>query len=318
MNAYNVAVLGGGSVGLCLAASFSQAGANVTLLVRKDAVARLSEKSLTVSGLLGEHRTEPGAIRVVDAARPDDETLSCDMLLVTTKAYDVADALSPFARKRPGVGAVLLLQNGMGSAERARAVMGENVAIYSSAMMIGMVRNTPTDVDVSAQSSPIFCGPLLGDDDAALSTMLGVARRGFVPMERDHAIRETISFKLLFNSCMNPTGALIDRTYGELLENPHSRRLIADLAQEALEVFARQGYRPAESGEHYVDEVLSKIIFPRSAGHRSSMLQDLEASRRTEVDFLNGAIVDMAQAVGLRAPKHEAITALIHARELAR
>ena len=90
------------------------------------------------------------------------------------------------------------------------------------------------------------------------------------------SIRETISFKLLFNSCMNLTGALTGQTYCELLDSPDSRELIVGLADETLAAYAQAfDYRPADSGQHYVEEVLSKIIFPRAQDHRSSMLQDL-------------------------------------------
>jgi 2-dehydropantoate 2-reductase len=146
--------------------------------------------------------------------------------------------------------------------------------------------------------------------------MLQVARQGFVPMTLDDTIRDTISFKLLFNSCMNPTGAITRQSYGELLENAESRELIIGLADETLAAFARAyDYRPAENGKHYVDDVLSPIIFPRAQGHHSSMLQDLQAGRRTEIDFLNGAIARLARRAGLAAVRHESIIQLIKACE---
>lgn len=315
MSEYSVAVLGGGSVGLCLAAHFAKAGARVFLLVRSASVDALRGKPLEVSGLLGDHLIPAGTITVCDAARPDGDVLRADMLVLTTKAYDVEGALKPFAGQanRP---AILLLQNGMGSAEISRDVMGPEVPIYSSAMMIGMVRRSPGTVEVTAQSSPILCGALLGDDEEPLKRLLGVAEQGFVPMTLDPAIRETIAFKLLFNSCMNPTGAVTGQTYGELLENPDSREFIVGLADETLAAYATAyDYRPANDGRHYVDENLSKIVFPRSQGHRSSMLQDLQAGRRTEIDFLNGAIIRLAESVGLPAVRHASIRQMIKACE---
>ena len=315
MSNYHVAVFGGGSVGLCLAAHFAKAGAQVTLLVREGSVEALQGKSIEVSGLLGDHSTIPGAVTICDAAAPTVEVLNSDMLILTTKAHDVEASLKPFAN-RPACPPVLLLQNGMGSAEIARDVLGPDVPVFSTAMMIGMVRRSPNEVGVTAQSSPIFCGPLLGDDPAPLDRMLGVAEQGFVPMVRDKKIRETIAFKLLFNSCMNPTGALTGQSYGELLENPHSRALITGLADETLAAFASAyDYRPAESGAHYVEEVLIPIVFPRSQGHHSSMLQDLQSGRRTEIDFLNGAIVRLSDRHGLRALRHESIIQLVKACE---
>ena len=133
-------------------------------------------------------------------------------------------------------------------------------------------------------------------------------------MAHDQSIRETIAFKLLFNSCMNPTGAITGQTYGGLLEDPNSREFIVGLADETLAAFAEAyDYRPAENGRHYVDETLSQIIFPRSQGHRSSMLQDLQAGRKTEIDFLNGAIIRLADSAGLEAVRHVSITQLVNA-----
>lgn len=315
MSKYSVAVFGGGSVGLCLAAHFAKAGAHVFLLLRQSSIETVADKPIAVSGLLGDHLVAADAYTICDAAAPTDQVLGCDMLVLTTKAYDVEKALRPFAEKQR-CPPILLLQNGMGSAEVARAVVGPDVPLYSSAMMIGMVRQSPTSVKVTAQSSPILCGSLLGDTEDPLEDMLRVADQGFVPMAHDPSIRETIAFKLLFNSCMNPTGALTGQTYGELLENPASRELIVGLAEETLAAYAKAfDYRPADSGRHYVDDILSKIIFPRAQGHRSSMLQDLNAGRKTEIDFLNGAIIRLAEEAGLPSARHESIRQLIKACE---
>lgn len=315
MTDFHVSIVGGGSVGLCLAANFAIAGAKVSLLVRKASLASLEGQSVIVSGMLGEHRTEPGQVFLCDAAAPSDEVLTSDMLVLTTKAYDVATALEPFA-SAPSCPPVLLLQNGMGSAEIARKILGEKVSTFSSAMMIGMERTSPNSVHVAAQASPIQCGPLLGDDPAPLQRLIDCAEQGFVPMTVDPNIRETIAFKLLFNCCMNPTGAMTGQTYGELLADPNSRALIVDLADEALAAFAAAfDYHPATSGQHYVDDILTPIVVPRGEGHRSSMLQDLQSGRKTEIDFLNGAIIDLSEQNGLDAVRHKMLTQLIKASE---
>lgn len=171
-------------------------------------------------------------------------------------------------------------------------------------------------MDVTAQSTPILCGALLGDCEDPLKDMLPVADRGFVPMAHEPEIQEKIAFELLFNSCMNPTGALTGQTYGELLVNPDTRELIVGLANETLAAYAKAfDDRPADNGQHYVDAVLSKIIFPRGQGHRSSMLQDLQAGRQTEIDFLNGAIIRLADGEGLPSVRHKCISQLIKASE---
>jgi 2-dehydropantoate 2-reductase len=315
MSNYHVSVIGGGSVGLCLAVHFAKSGARVSLLVRKAAMQTLDGAPIEVTGALGSHVARAGAIAMVDAANPDDDVLRSDMLVFTTKAYDVEAALRPFAGQITK-SSVLLMQNGIGSAEIARKTLGPDVPIFSTSIMIGMVRHAPNKAEVSGYAGPIRCGTLHGDDIGPLEDLLNVAQQGFVPMVYDPAIRETMSSKLLLNSCLNPTGALTGQTYGELLENPVSRQLIVDLADETLAVFARAfDYRPAQSGQHYVDETLGPMVRKAGGKHQSSMLQDLRAGRKTEIEFLNGAIINMAKDYGVMTPRHDVVRQLIKARE---
>lgn len=86
-----IAVLGSGSVGLAIAASFAQAGQSVTLLARGSAVPLLREDGITVTGVCGDHRIEPNRLRVCDADEPDPQDFACDVLIVATKAYQVAE-----------------------------------------------------------------------------------------------------------------------------------------------------------------------------------------------------------------------------------
>lgn len=129
-------------------------------------------------------------------------------------------------------------------------------------------------------------------------------------------IKHAIFGKLLVNSCLNPTGALLDLTYGGLLENGHSRSLIIDMADETLRVLgAADGFHPYASGKDYVEQFLQPVILQGASQHRSSMVQDIAAGRRTEIDFLNGAIVKLGRNLGVATPAHQAIIALIKARE---
>ena len=78
MSSYHVTIFGGGSVGLCLAAHFVEAGARVSLLVREASVDRLTGAPIQVSGLLGDYKISAGTITVSDAARPSGDVLRSD------------------------------------------------------------------------------------------------------------------------------------------------------------------------------------------------------------------------------------------------
>lgn len=207
------------------------------------------------------------------------------------------------------------MHNGLGASEAIRAALGPGVPVYASAMMIGLERRGLSHVAIKAAASPIRTGPLLGDPAAPLEAFVAAAQGGFLPIEVDPAIRDTVLFKLLFNTCMNPTGALTGMTYGALVTHPRTLGLIEKLADETLTVLAAEfGYRPAPSGAAYATGILAPAVLARSAGHRSSMLQDIEAGRRSEIDSLNGAVVRLGLKNAIATPTHDALIALVSAR----
>lgn len=89
-----ITVLGSGSVGLAIAASYAHAGQRVALLARGSTVAQLRSEGIRVSGVCGDHRIDPQRLKVRDADQPDAEDVACDILIVATKAYQVGDALT--------------------------------------------------------------------------------------------------------------------------------------------------------------------------------------------------------------------------------
>lgn len=319
MTRLRLTVVGGGSVGLAFAATCARAGTDVTLLVRGPGVDELRREGITVTGVLGTHAVAPGIITIANAARPDAASLDCEVLVVATKAYQVSDVLRTIAAKIRDTGmprAVLLLQNGWGSADEARAIMPSGVSVFSGIMLIGIERRSASLVHINVQAGPVRIGTLFADDADAIRSLLTTAGTGFLPMVYEENIEQAILNKFLFNSCLNASGALTRQTYGELLGNEHSRDLIIHLADEAIRALAAaRNYHAAASGAHYVAAILSPLVIPKAAAHRSSMLQDIEAGRRTEIDYLNGALVRMGDSTGVAMPVNQVLVSLIRARE---
>lgn len=267
------------------AASLALAGAQVTLTVRAASVAALRHNPLVVRGMLGDHQCAAGQITVEDTNHLTNASIACDVLVVTAKAYDVSDALRPYAAAPIRPKAVLLMQNGLGSADAARAILGPGTPIYSAVIRVGMERITPTDVTVSGYAGPVQMGSLFGDVSPQMDRLLALCAEAVLPMQLAPNIRHAVFDKLLVNSCLNPTGALLGFTYGGLDENDHSRALIVEMAEETLRVLgAADGYRPYATGKDYMEQFLRPMIQRGGALHRSSMLQDIAAGRRTEID----------------------------------
>ena len=318
MTALRISVLGSGSVGLAIAATYARAGQNVTLLARGAAVAELRRNGIKVSGVSGDHHIEPQRLKVSDAAKPDPEDIACDVLVVATKAYQVHDVLKRLMQGAdPAVAprAVLLLQNGWGSADDARSVL-PGTAIFSSIMMIGIERRSSVHVNVNVQASPIRVGTLFAGNSELMRDAVERGKAGFLPITYEDPVEPAILNKFLFNTCLNAIGAITRMTYGELVSNEHTRHLIAQLAEETIRVVrAERRFDLAPNGATYLEKTLTPFVMPKGAAHRSSMLQDVEAGRRTEIDYLNGAVVRMGKRHGTPTPTNEAVANLVRARQ---
>lgn len=314
----NVTVLGSGAVGLAVAASYAHAGANVTILGRGPVLEQLKKTGIRVTGVAGEHLIDPGRLKISDVGEPQPEDLMCDVLIVATKAYQVKTALENLVKQQGSAFApqmVLLLQNGWGSANEVRAILPAHVAIFSSIMMIGIERRSSTHINVNVQASPIRVGTLFDFDAAPMRQVVQIGAKGFLPIEFDEKIEPAILNKFLFNSCLNALGALTSMSYGELVSSSHTRHLIANIADETIRVIQKERHLSlATNGFDYVEKTLVPFVLPKAAAHRSSMLQDVEAGRKTEIDYLNGATVRIGKTFGIATPYNDFITHLIQAK----
>jgi 2-dehydropantoate 2-reductase len=171
-------------------------------------------------------------------------------------------------------------------------------------------------VNVNVQASPIRVGTLFGAAPQGMKDAVARGQAGFMPITYEDEIEPAILNKFLFNTCLNAIGAITRMTYGELVSNEHARHLITQAADETIRVIlAERRLALAPDGATYVEKTLTPFVLPKAAAHRSSMLQDVEAGRRTEIDCLNGAVVRMGQARGVAAPANDAVASLVRARE---
>jgi 2-dehydropantoate 2-reductase len=114
--------------------------------------------------------------------------------------------------------------------------------------------------------------------------------------------------KLIFNAATNPLGALTGLTHGRVCERPDLRALVTGLVDEGKAVAAAQGIELDADPEDLIDHAARKDV---AYDHKASMLQDVEARRQTEVDFLNGGIARFGGELNVATPLNEAIWALV-------
>ncbi|MFP5077042.1 ketopantoate reductase family protein [Rhizobium sp. YIM 134829] len=315
-----VAILGGGAVGLALAASLATIkDFRVSLLLRGGGAAALRSEGLRVEKPDGSVLViAPEALEVIDNHAPGPLDLACDVLFLATKAYQVADVLEDLMwrtddGRRPG--AIVLLQNGWGFADEARRIVPPRIPVFNGVVLAGLTRRDVNHVKVNGVSAPLAMGSLFAEDKDPLTALAEKSSSGLLPLAVADDIRSNVLQKLLLNTTLNATCSLTDLTYGELLTLEVVRPLALSVAREALDVLAHVfRFNAFASATSFLDDHLLPLIVPRTATHRPSMAQDIRERRETEIDYLNGAIVRLAVEHGLSAPVNESLTAMIKAR----
>jgi 2-dehydropantoate 2-reductase len=118
--------------------------------------------------------------------------------------------------------------------------------------------------------------------------------------------------KVIFNAATNPVGALTGLSHGRVCERPGLRALVSGLVDEGKAVAAAQGIVLDADPEELIDHAARPDV---AYEHRASMLQDVDARRRTEIDYLNGGIARFGRELGVPTPLNTAVTALVKALE---
>ena len=314
-----IAVLGAGSIGCFVGGAWQAAGLPVTFVGRRKIASELDEHGLTVSDYSG-WRTHfaPGDVDYRCGPEALDEA---DVILVTVKSGDTADAAEEIAKHGRDGATVISFQNGIsnvevlekglrGRFEIARGMVGFNVANLGNGQFHkGVAGNLFSERRDAAQSiAERLAG---GPAELKLSSdMLGLAWG-----------------KLLINM-NNAVNALSGRTLRDELQKRDYRLVFAASVKEGLRLLRRGHIEPAKVGPltfpnlvralELPDLLFNRLFFrmwevdPKA---RSSMADDLAEGRKTEVDYLNGELIRLAERVQMDAPVNRAIVELVHTAE---
>jgi 2-dehydropantoate 2-reductase len=309
----DVIVFGAGAVGLGLASALlAGAGARVRIVARPGVAAALREHGLVRSGIFGEVFVPPARLEVASAAG-ELSGPPADYVLVATKAFgsDAAAAELAAARDAVGPGSLLVLcQNGWGNAERFAARFPA-ARVWNARVITGFRKPAPHHVDVTVHAEPVRIGSLFGESAARVAPLCAALARGGIPCEPSADIASDLWAKLLYNATLNPLGAILGASYGALGASPHARGVMEALAQETFAVMEAAGWRTHwPSAAAWLADFYARLL-PPTAAHESSMLQDLRAGRRTEIDAITGAVVELAARHGVETPVSRSVLALV-------
>jgi len=308
----DVLIYGGGAVGLGIASCLIRPGNRVEIVARVETVAALKSEGLLRTGIFGRVHARPEAFGSCVSL---DEVADgpCDFVLICTKSFDSATAAKDLAdhEDRIGSGARLVLfQNGWGNAE-AFAAHFEKSRIYNARVITGFRRPQPNEVEITVHADAIHVGSLFATDRSTIEPLCRAIREGGIPCESADAIEKDLWAKMLYNCALNPLGAILGVPYGALAEAASTKGLMDRIIEEVFAVMIAAGYRTHWPEPRQFLEVFYSRLVPDTAEHKSSTLQDIAAGKRTEIEALNGAVIQLAQEHGIAVPHNLAVYNLI-------
>ena len=299
-----ICVVGSGAVGSLFAANLAQLD-DVEVWaydLAQEHVDAINRDGLRLSGA-GEVVGRPHATS--DAA----ELPSCDFGIVATKAMHTSAAIAATAHAFAG-GSVATVQNGLGN-EEAIAEHVERV-IRGTTFPAGKIvapGHVQWDVKGDTTFGPFEAKPAAADE---IGLLADACTRAGMPTSAVADARGPQWRKVIFNASTNPIGALTGLTHGRVCEDPALRALVTELVDEGKAVAAAQGIELDADPEQLIDHAARPDV---AYDHKASMLQDVEARRPTEIDYLNGGIVRFGDEHGVATPHNRAIWALVKGLE---
>lgn len=309
--------MGAGSIGSVIGGFLEIAGHDVYMIGQGAHIEAVMRDGLAITGIWGDHEV-PGIKASDNVAEMISSGFEPEWTLLAVKSYDTLQAMTDLLPALEGQNGVVSMQNGLGNIEQMEAV-APGTAV-GGRVIFGAATRSPGVVEVTVCADDVLVGPVPGGPRDVMPVAEAIADSK-VPCRFEARILSWIWDKVLYNVCLNALATVLRTDYGHLADSGDVRGLMERLCREFYLVAAAEGVSPVSPGP---DEYMKRFydgLLPPTRNHRSSMRDDVDAGRRTEIEALNGAVWRMAQAHGIEAPANEMLTRMIRflsARETAR
>jgi len=302
-----VAVVGAGALGSLLGGLLGEGGLDVTLIdVWKEHIEKIkANKGLRITGHGGDR-----TVKVSATTRPE-EAGKMDVVIIQTKMRHMTDGAQQALPLLTERSVVVSFSNGLGKEEILTSVigggrvLGGTTAQGAGVVEPGVIRN--------AGDLPSTIGELDGTMSDRVRAIAETFTKAGLKTTASDNVRLAIWKKLMANVGINPMSALCNFRVGELFDVPEVKAVILKALEEGEKVANAEGL-PLRAQETV--EVLLQITGKGGTGsNRSGMLVDVMAKRKTEIDFINGAIVRLGKKHGIPTPVNETLVAAVKGLE---
>lgn len=317
-DSFRVVIFGAGSIGCYVGGRLMSAGAEVTLIGRERMQSVFQSNPLRVTDYTGFDATHTidDSCYVTSA----EAAATADLVLVTVKSAatrEAGETLAPFVKA--GV-PVVSLQNGISNAAQLQEAMpGANVV--AGMVPFNVLQQSPGHFHHGTE------GHLMAAENAALESAVPWFSKAGLPLELRPDIESVMWSKLLLN-LNNPVNALSGVPLLEELSQRDYRLVLAMAQRETLRLLKQAGIPTVKltglptqlipvlmTAPNWIFTRVAKQMLTIDPVARSSMWEDLQAGRPTEVDWINGEVVKLAKSLGAEAPVNQKLVELMHEQE---
>lgn len=302
-----IAVMGAGAMGSLFGGLLADAGEDVTLIdIWKEHVDAINARGLRVTGISGDRTIE------VNSTTDPGKVGPVDLVIIFVKSYDTAEAARDAMPMASDETVFLSLQNGLGNIDNIAEAAGKH-RIIRGVTAQGSTMRGPGEIYHAGQG-PTVIGELDETSTERVKRIAKAFNHAGIHTEISSNITGALWSKVLVNVGINPLTALTGLRNGELLDHPEIRQVMKRAVEEATMVAQSLGI------EMEFDNPVEKVheVAEATAANRSSMLQDVERGRKTEIDALNGAIVELGRRIGVDTPVNDTLVAAVKGLESVR
>ncbi|WP_407380967.1 ketopantoate reductase family protein [Methanobrevibacter sp.] len=311
-----ILIIGSGSVGIGLGTSLLSQNADVSFLASKNTACEMKSKGIKRVGLFTHYSFTPEEFKVYESYSeiPDSEF---DFILVaskTTANENIAEMLDSYRNILKDDFTILICQNGFGNDEAYLRYFRTD-EVYCARIITGFTRPERNMSEVTVYTEPILLGSLQNEDISHLQVIADMITASGISCELTEELDKYLWAKMLYNCTLNPLGAILDVTYGKLTENEYSTELMNRIIDEIFNVINASPYTTLWVSADDYRKVFYKKLVPDTYNHYSSTHQDIKREIKTEIDTLNGKVIELGEKYGVDVSTNRIIYNLIKAIE---
>ena len=310
----NILVIGAGGVGIGLATSVASQGADVSIYARGETAKAIKENGIKRCGLFTHYEIREIPVYESYEEIPKNHFDYIFICSKTTANEDIAENLNRNRNILKESTKIIIFQNGFGNDEHYLKHFTKK-QVFSARVITGFTRPERHISEVTVYTEPILLGSLQGENPDSLQEIADLITASGIKCEITTEVDKYLWAKMLYNCTLNPLGAILDVTYGQLTENPYTLDIMNSIIDEIFEVIKASPYETLwDTADEYRDIFYSKLV-PDTYNHYSSTHQDIQRKIPTEIDSLNGKVIQLGKLNNVNVKTNEFIYNLIKAIE---